>query len=351
MPELNYHEAMKQKDIETTRILCSSLPEYVSVYVRSIQFTTTAKTRLEYVKDIMNFFEYIVGCCTDETIRNIKDIKLSYLERLDKLFFEEYLDYLQHYEKNGQIYTNGETSIKRKLSALRNFFSYLFKNEYISTNMIERVNMPKLRGKEIIRMDAEETEEFVNQVEYGNSLTKKQAEYHDKQKIRDMAIITLILSTGIRVSECVGLDLTDINFKNSSLRIIRKGGKEAIVYFSDEASAYLMEYVEERNLIETDEKSKNALFLSSRKQRISVRTVEVLVKKYAQRAVPLKHITPHKLRSTFATALYEETGDIYLVGDALGHNDISTTKKHYANISNTHKAENRNKVSLRKNPQ
>ena len=347
MADFSYHEEKKQEAIEETRRICSQLPNYVSFYIRSIQFNTTPKTRLEYVKDIRNFFEYIVDTTIIPGVISVKDITLENLEKLDKIFFEKYLDYLQKYEKDGKIYKNETVSIKRKLSALRSFWAYLFVNEMISFNIIDRVSIPKLREKEIIRMDKKETTDFLNAVEYGNTMTAKQTQYHEKQKVRDMAIVTLILSSGIRVSECVGLNIDDVDFRNSSLRIMRKGGKEAIVYFSDEASGYLMEYVEERKLIITNEASEKALFLSSRKQRISIRSVEVLVKKYAQRAVSSKHITPHKLRSTFATTLYEQTGDIYLVGEVLGHNDISTTKKHYAHLSDKHKAENRNKVSLR----
>lgn len=347
MADFSYHEEKKQEAIEETRRICSQLPNYVSYYIRSIQFNTTAKTRLEYAKDIRNFFEYIVDTAILPEVKSVMDITLENLEKLDKIFFEEYLDYLQKYEKDGKVYKNETVSIKRKLSALRSFWAYLFINEMISSNIIDRVSIPKLREKEIIRMDKKETTDFLNAVEYGNTMTAKQTQYHEKQKVRDMAIVTLILSSGIRVSECVGLNIDDVDFRNSSLRIMRKGGKEAIVYFSDEASGYLMEYVEERKHIVTDESSEKALFLSSRKQRISIRSVEVLVKKYAQRAVPSKHITPHKLRSTFATTLYEQTGDIYLVGEVLGHNDISTTKKHYAHLSDKHKSENRNKVSLR----
>lgn len=337
----NYHEERKNHDIEMIRIITDDMPAFVKEYVRSIQFRTTAKTRLEYVKDIRNFFEYI-----SDANCSVKNITLNMLDALTKNNIEEYMDYLQHYEKNGKEYTNNEVSIKRKLSALRNFFGYLFTSEMISSNVVDRVAMPKLRDKEIIRMNHEEMNDFLNKVEFGNFNSSQQTKYHVKQKTRDLAITTLLLSTGMRVSELVGLNINDVNMKESSLSIIRKGGKEATVFFSDEAAAYLQEYMEERRMIKVD--NETALFLSSRKQRISIRTVETLIKKYAISSVPNKHITPHKLRSTFGTNLYEETSDIYLVAEALGHEDISTTKKHYANLSNTRKYENRNKVSLRK---
>ena len=142
--------------------------------------------------------------------------------------------------------------------------------------------------------------------------------------------MTLLLGTGIRVSECVGLDITDVDFRNNGIKVHRKGGAEVVVYFGDEVRTALLNYLEERNTIEAVEGSTNALFLSLQKKRIGVRAVENLVKKYSKLITTMKNITPHKLRSTYGTSLYRETGDIYLVADVLGHKDVNTTKKHYA---------------------
>ena len=119
------------------------------------------------------------------------------------------------------------------------------------------------------------------------------------------------------------------------------------VYAHNEDIEPLQAYIEERKKINAQDGHEKALFLSSQRKRISVRTVENLVKKYSQSAVPLKHITPHKLRSTFGTALYQETSDIYLVADVLGHTDVNTTRKHYADIDDERKRMARNKVQLR----
>ena len=91
-----------------------------------------------------------------------------------------------------------------------------------------------------------------------------------------------------------------------------------------------------------------ALFLSSQMKRMSVRTVENMVKKYTQTVTTSKNITPHKLRSTYGTALYQETGDIYLVADVLGHSDVNTTRKHYAALEDEQRRRARNAVHLRK---
>ena len=157
----------------------------------------------------------------------------------------------------------------------------------------------------------------------------------------------MLFRSGIRVSECVGLDLSDVDFKNDGIKIHRKGGKEVIVYFSDEVETVLKEYVEERKRIIPVEGHENALFLSLQKKRISVRSVENMVKKYTKSVTTLKNITPHKLRSTYGTNLYQETGDIYLVADVLGHSDVNTTRKHYAAIEDQNRRYARNKVQLR----
>ena len=160
-------------------------------------------------------------------------------------------------------------------------------------------------------------------------------------------MLTLMLSTGIRVSECVGINIDDVDFDRTSVRVVRKGGNEDMVYFSDEAAEILQEYMEERKKIDAEKGSEDALFLSSRRSRMTQRNVEYLVKKYARASTPLKKITPHKLRSTYGTALYQETGDIYLVASVLGHKDVNTTRKHYADMDDHKKWESRNEVQLR----
>ncbi|MDE6128584.1 MAG: tyrosine-type recombinase/integrase, partial [Lachnospiraceae bacterium] len=196
----------------------------------------------------------------------------------------------------------------------------------------ELVPVPKLHEKAIIRLEPNEVATLLDQVEAGAKLTKKELAYHEKTKVRDMALLTLLLGTGIRVSECVGLDLQDVDFENDGIKIRRKGGYEAVVYFGDEVESALREYMKERKHIIPASGHENALFLSIQNRRIAVRSVENLVKKYASRVTTLKKITPHKLRSTYGTTLYQETGDIYLVADVLGHKDVNTTRKHYATM-------------------
>ena len=339
LPDYTYHEQSDIKNIELIRNICDELPPYVKKFFRSIQQSKSSRTRLGYARDIKTFYEYICEAYTDVPCESPKDVTLDILSSIDAMFIEDYMD--------GRVITNGKASIKRKITALSVFYSYFYRNDLVSQNPVAKIERPRLHDKQIVRMDAAETANFLDTVEYGVNLTNKQLQYHEKTKTRDLALLTLMLSTGIRISECVGLDINDVDLDNTSIKITRKGGKEAIVYFSDEAIEPLEAYIQERKKIEAQKGHENALFLSSQKKRISVRTVENMVKKYSQSSVPLKHITPHKLRSTYGTALYQETSDIYLVADVLGHSDVNTTRKHYADIDNERKRMARNKVQLR----
>ena len=242
---------------------------------------------------------------------------------------------------------NKERGIMRKISSLKSFYNYFYRNERIKNNPAALVRLPKIHEKEIIRLDIDEVALLLDEVEQGENLTEKQKAYHNKTKLRDLAIMTLLLGTGIRVSECVGLNIADIDFKNGGIRIYRKGGKEVTVYFGTEVEEALLDYLEERDRIIPETGSEDALFLSLQKKRMAVRSVENLVKKYARTVAPLKPITPHKLRSTYGTSLYRETGDIYLVADVLGHSDVNTTKRHYAALEDERRRSARNKVQLR----
>ena len=203
----------------------------------------------------------------------------------------------------------------------------------IKSNPASLVEMPKIHEKEIVRLDFNEVAELLDMVEKGNNLTKGEERFYNKNATRDLCILTLMLGTGIRVSECVGIDLSDLDLKENRLKVRRKGGNESIIYFGDEVLAALEDYVLIREDMHPLEGHEDALFLSMQNKRMSVRAVENMVTKYTSKLGTLKRITPHKLRSTFGTNLYRETGDIYMVADFLGHKDVNTTRKHYASIS------------------
>ena len=164
-------------------------------------------------------------------------------------------------------------------------------------------------------------------------------------------MLMLFLGTGMRVSECVGLNLDDLDFDSLALLVTRKGGNQVILYFPQEVAQALQAYLTQRMEIIPHSGHENALFLSLQNRRISQRAVQLMVKKYSALAVPLKKkMSPHKLRSTYATQLYHETQDIYLVADALGHSDVNTTRKHYAAMSDRRRREAAANVHLPSGP-
>ena len=252
-----------------------------------------------------------------------------------------FLSYLSHYRFNEKSLSCDERAKARKLSTVRALFKYFFNKGLIEVNNSAKVQTPKLHEKAIIRLEAEEVSRLLDVAESGNGLSRHATGYHDKTKIRDTAILTLFLGTGIRISELVGLDNDSFDFTNNSFIVTRKGGNKAILYFSDEVRYSLQEYIAEKSNDEKVPQNEPAFFLSMQYKRINVRSVEILVKKYSSMVTPLKKITPHKLRSTYGTRLYNETGDIYIVADVLGHKDVNTTKKHYAAITE----DNRKKVA------
>ncbi len=343
----NYHD--EQNNINTMRMreIVATLPPFCKQFFRGIQEYTSSRTRLAYAYDIRVFFEFLHINNSVCSKIEITDFPLSILDQITREDIEEYLDYITYYTKDGKEFTNGERGKKRKLSALKSFYNYFFCDELIKTNPAALVPLPKQHDKEIIRLDADEVAILLDQVEAGEKLTKGQMKYHKKTKVRDVALLTLLLGTGIRVSECVGLDINDVDFKNNGIKIRRKGGYETVVYFGEEVADALHDYLEKRHHMIPLEGHENALFLSMQNRRITVRTVEILVKKYASNVTGLKKITPHKLRSTYGTALYQETGDIYLVADVLGHKDVNTTRKHYAALEDNRRRMAAKAVRLR----
>ena len=345
----NYHEQVIIKNELKLRELQKQLPRFCVEFFRGIESTTSSRTRIAYGYDLVVFFNYLKAENPEVKNKKLRDLPVNILDRITATDIEEYLDYLKYYvTEDGVEHTNKERGIMRKLACLRTLYRYFYKKEAIQTNPASIVDMPKIHQKEIVRLDTDEVSILLDEVETGDKLTKSQQNFHAKTKTRDIAILTLLLGTGIRVSECVGIDITDIDFKNSGIKIRRKGGNETVIYFGEEVEEALLNYIEERKLIVPISGDENALFLSLQKRRIGVRAVENLVKKYSSLVTNLKKITPHKLRSTYGTALYKETGDIYLVADVLGHKDVNTTKKHYAAIEDERRRKARNAVKLRK---
>ena len=330
-----YYEQRDLSCIKRTEEIIDTLPYFVGDFFVGVEPRTSSLTRLNYAYDLRVFFHFL----TKKVFRDkdLADIELSDLAKLDSTDFEYFLSYLSRYEINGKNERCTETGKARKLSTLRAFYKYFFNKNMLPANTPSKVSMPKIHEKEIIRLESNDKVDEIGDMLYvvrnGAGLTKKQKAFHLATSTRDTAIITLFLGTGIRISELVGLNIEDFDFKTNSFVVTRKGGNRAVLYYNDEVLETLTDYYNQRISDKKVPTGERAFFLSLQNKRISTRTVQDLVKKYAQIISPLKKITPHNLRSTFGTNLYRQTGDIYVVADCLGHKDVNTTKRHYAAIT------------------
>lgn len=345
-----YYEQTYIDNTLRLREVLNTLPAFAKDYFRAVEPTTSAKTRISYAYDIRVFFYFLIENNPLYREYTPERFTLQDLESVQPVDIEEYLDYLKVYQSpDDKQITNSEKGLARKFSSLRSFYRYFYRHQMIEKNPTLFVDMPKLHDKAIIRLDIDEVALLLDYVEHcGEQLTGQKKVYYEKTKTRDLAILTLLLGTGIRVSECVGLDINDVDFKNNGIKVTRKGGSEMIVYFGEEVRNALENYLETSRAATTPlPDHENALFLSTQRKRIGVQAVENMVKKYARQVTPNKKITPHKLRSTYGTSLYKETGDIYLVADVLGHKDVNTTKKHYAAIDDSRRRQAASAVKLR----
>lgn len=329
----NFYTERNNRNLEAINVLLEKeLPDFCSDYFLAIDSQTSTLTRLNYAHDLKIFF-YFLLTSRFKNYTSAKQFTLDDMESVTNNDIEMFLAFLSHYNYNGKQHVCNERAKARKLSSVRAIFKYFFNRGMISVDNSAKVATPKLHEKPIIRLDGDEIYNIIDVAQSGDGLSPHQRVFHERTKVRDSAIIILFLGTGIRISELVGLNNEDINFNDNSFIVTRKGGSKSILFFDNDVAEALKRYIEYKSETELPNGPKDALFLSSQKKRITVRAVENLVQKYAKIVSPLKKISPHKLRSTYGTALYKATGDIYVVADVLGHKDVNTTRKHYAAIS------------------
>lgn len=345
MDEKDFYAARNLKNLEKIERLKDELPPFIDEYFLGIENQTSTLTRLNYAYDLRIFFDYLAK----KKFRNktVQELTLPDLESVSATDIERFLSYLNHYEFRGNLESCSERAKARKLSTIRAMFKYFFVKEKLSVDNAAKVSMPKLHDKEIIRLEINEVADLLDCADTGIGMSGHQRAFHAKTKVRDVAILSLFLGTGIRISELVGLNNEDIDLSTYSFTVTRKGGNRTILYFSEEVATALSRYIEQKKQDKNIPEKESALFLSLKQKRISIRAVENLVKKYSKIVTPLKKISPHKLRSTYGTQLYRETHDIYVVADVLGHKDVNTTKKHYAAISEDIRRSVADKVKLR----
>ena len=247
MPDYKYNEQVDIENIKKLRTMLSELPAFFKDFFRGIEPRTQSRTQIAYAYDIKIFLQFLLeeNPSIKKSYTDLTDIPISVLESLTVTDIEEYMEYLKYRDTDGKKISNKENAIKRKISTLKSVFKYFYRTEKLSENIMERVQLPKLHSKEIIRLDIDEVAMMIDEAENGEGLSDRQRAYHGKTKVRDVALLSLLLGTGIRVSECVGLDISDVDFKNNGILIHRKGGKDVTIYFSDEVKEALQNYYDE----------------------------------------------------------------------------------------------------------
>ena len=286
MADTSYREQIDAKRILQIRAITRELPQACSDFLRSIAVTTGTFTRLAYAIDLRTFFHFLQTervAFSDKHLTIWSDEDLSRVSQSDLTAYIEYLTYyFKADDESGdqpvKALVNHDLAIKRKLCSIRSFYDFLFKNHRIPSNVTLLVPLPKIHEKPILRLNRDEMIKMLNQAETGEGMTEGQKRYQKLTAKRDYAMLSLFLGTGIRVSECVGINLSDINMEENAFLVTRKGGNQVVLYFPAEVASALGEYIEERTKIDTLPGHEDALFLSLQKRRITQRAVQNLVK-------------------------------------------------------------------------
>lgn len=327
----------------------AQLPWYVREYVDKKMRIMSPRSLLNYCHDYLIFFDWLAAEGFYQGTR--VDIPLDCLEKLTPQAIENFLSYLQFRLQNDKF------TINRKLSSLKSLFNYLQNvaetddlKPYLVRNVMAKIAFNKIKedqetvaqkmaGKILWNDEYEAFRQFVAH-NYRDVIkdNKKLLNFHTRNAERDTAIISLILGSGLRLSEVVGLDLHDVDFQKRMVRVIRKGNKEQYVFFSEQSGLDLEDYLAIRKKKYDLPTTNQALFVAASMgpkgttRRLSARAIENIVKKYAV-AFGKPSLSVHKLRHSFATRYQAENNDIPKLRRQLGHSAIQTTMI-YTHLSN-----------------
>ena len=317
-------------EYKITEILTGE-PQIIRDYYHSF-LKETYNTKLNYVKNAIAFANFMnknykIDFNNIDKLKNIRPLHINnYIRSYEFKNIKRYD--LREYSDKTDI-RNSNSYKANKLAGLKNFFEFLFDNEIIETNPCAKIkNIKDNKIHEIVSLTPDEIKTIKINIINGVG-SKKAIGYQRKWINRDMSIILLGISTGLRVSAICNINVQDIVFQDNTIKVIEKGGVERKVYLPDNAVFYIKEWLKDRDKL-LNGQNLDALFISRKMQRIATGTIRDMLKKYTYNID--KNITPHKLRSTTATNLLEKTGDIYLVAEILGHKNIQNTKR-YARVS------------------
>lgn len=309
-----------KKNYELLGEIINRLPDFCFNFLYNGQSENNSKTALSYARDIEYFLNFAINYYPYFCDKALKDITITDLAQIKTNDINLYLTIMKE-----EFELSTSTRARRK-SSISGLFKYLVDTEHkLDYNPISGASKVKQKKKSyIIYLTIEEQEKLLQCIDYGTGLTKKQLEYHNAEKIRDKAIIFLFLDTGLRISELQSLNINDIDFSAHCVYLIRKRDKAERVYFSDEAEKYINDYLGERKKYIGDD----PLFISTKTgERLGIRSIQAMLEKYTKASLPNKkdHISPHKLRSSFAMEFYKRNRDIMLLKDKMGHDSIEAT--------------------------
>lgn len=335
-----FYKNKNKQQIENFKKVCLALPDYAVNALKAKEFQIAYSSLIEYGRDLLTFFRYLKN--NNPTLSEVETnaISVDILCNLSEEDFLEYQSYLRLTNVDGVERTNNNKSIARKMTSLRNLYSYLKRKDYIENNILADLPIPKYsnRKTEIIRLHSEpennELQAFLiglEEILYSDRLSEHQKQFIARDITRDTALLYLLLGTGIRVSECEGLDVSDVDLDTRCIRIKRKGGFFDVVYFNNDVKEKLEYYISTERTKEMINKYGPALFLSAHKKRITVDAIRDITEKYTL-IICNKRLSPHKLRASYGTLLYSETKDIRLTADVLGHTNINTTVRYAAQL-------------------
>lgn len=331
----------KLQTYKKLQMLLNELPWYVAEYINHKQRKLSAASLLNYCHDYKIFFYWMIS--EQLWSGEVKDVPLEQLEKMTIIQVDGFLNFL-HYQLN-----NKEITVNRKLSALKSLFNYLQNiaetpdlKPYINRNVMAKIEFNeikesmetianKMEGKILLGDEYEKFRAFIAH-DYGQIFKDhtKIFNFYKMNQQRDTAIVSLILGSGLRLSELVNLDMDDIDFSKFTARVIRKGNKEQYVFFSQVAMADLQEYLSIRADKYQVDKNNKALFISApmgpkgKSRRLTARAIEKLIEKYAV-AFGKPSLSVHKLRHSFATRYHSEINDVPKLRRQLGHSSIQTT--------------------------
>jgi len=337
----------ENKLIEKCIALETQMPVFLKDYFIFIKNAVSLGTRYAYLKDIHFFLNYLLIDNTD--IQSIVDIKPQLINDFTARDFNYFIgEYCSRYEviKNGSrtIYENHNRSLSRKKSSLLSLLKFLYRNEQITSNIIEGLNpikTPKPQPDAIKKLSVEEAGKLIEIVNTGKGLTEKELDFWRLTQQRDRLIILLFIIYGLRISELQSLNISSFNLNRNEFKIFRKRGKEVDMPLDEKVKKYLVQYLEtELKNNKVSDQDSDALFLSRQGTRLTSRAIQNLIKKYTSVAMQTSRsngYSPHKLRATAASSMIEFGFSIYDVQNLLDHDSVLTTQLYAAHRKNAKK--------------